>query len=55
MNRDGYKTIGIQDSIYKDIESIVKTTDSKYRSVGEFVHEALRLRLEQLRAAGKKR
>lgn len=46
---DGYRTIRIREPLYDEIERIAQQPDSFYRSVSEFVHEALRTRLEELR------
>jgi Arc/MetJ-type ribon-helix-helix transcriptional regulator len=51
---DGYRTIRIQDSLYEEIENMTKDPESFYRSVSEFAHEALRVRLEEVRHNGKK-
>ncbi|MDG6988717.1 MAG: hypothetical protein JRN21_05250 [Nitrososphaerota archaeon] len=51
---DGYRTIRIQDAIYAEIEKMTKEEDSFYRSVSEFVHESLRIRLQEIRQGRKK-
>lgn len=49
LKEHGYKTVRIQSVVYNEIEIAIRRPDSMYRSVSEFVHEALRLRLEQLK------
>ncbi|MDG6982735.1 MAG: hypothetical protein JRM74_04700 [Nitrososphaerota archaeon] len=51
---DGYRTIRIQDTIYAEIEKMTEEEDSFYRSVSEFVHESLRIRLQEIRQSRKK-
>jgi glycine cleavage system H protein len=41
-----WKTISIRQELIKEIEKIIKT--GRYRSISEFVSEAIRLRLEEL-------
>lgn len=41
-----WKTISIRQELIKEIERIIKT--GRYRSISEFVSEAIRLRLEEL-------
>jgi glycine cleavage system H protein len=42
-----WKTISIRQELIKQIEKIIKT--GRYRSISEFVSEAIRLRLEEVR------
>lgn len=42
-----YENVGIQRELYAETKEYV-TKSGRYRSVSEFVHEAVRLRLEQL-------
>lgn len=51
---DGYRTIRIQESLYEEIERLTTEQGSLYRSVSEFVHEALRVRLEGMRQPKKR-
>ncbi len=44
---EGYKNVGIQEDLYAQAEAWVKKS-KRYRSVSEFIHEAIRLRLERL-------
>jgi len=44
-----WKTISIRQELIKEIEKIIKT--GRYRSISEFVSEAIRLRLEELTRA----
>jgi len=44
-----WKTISIRQELIKEIERIIKT--GRYRSISEFVSEAIRLRLEELTRA----
>jgi glycine cleavage system H protein len=44
-----WKTISIRQELIKEIEKIIKT--GRYRSISEFVSEAVRLRLEELTRA----
>jgi Arc/MetJ-type ribon-helix-helix transcriptional regulator len=43
----GYRNVGIREDLYKQAETWVRKS-KRYRSVSEFVHEAIRLRLEKL-------
>ena len=52
---DGYRTVRIHEAVYKEIENLTREPDALYRSVSEFVHEALRIRLEHVRDSSKKR
>jgi Arc/MetJ-type ribon-helix-helix transcriptional regulator len=47
-----YENVGIQRELYDEIRDYT-TQSGRYRSVSEFVHEAVRLRLEQLIREGK--
>ncbi len=42
-----YVNVGIQRQLYNEIRVFVDKS-GRYRSVSEFVHEAVRIRLEQL-------
>lgn len=42
-----YENVGIQRQLYDEARGFVDRS-GRYRSVSEFVHEAVRLRLEQL-------
>jgi Arc/MetJ-type ribon-helix-helix transcriptional regulator len=42
-----YENVGIQRQLYEETREFVGKS-GRYRSVSEFVHEAVRLRLEQL-------
>lgn len=42
-----WKTVSIRQELIKEIEKIIKT--GQYRSISEFISEAIRLRLEELR------
>ena len=42
-----WKTVSIRQELTKEIEKIIKT--GQYRSISEFISEAIRLRLEELR------
>jgi Arc/MetJ-type ribon-helix-helix transcriptional regulator len=42
-----YENVGIQRQLYEEMREFVGES-GRYRSVSEFVHEAVRLRLEQL-------
>jgi Arc/MetJ-type ribon-helix-helix transcriptional regulator len=42
-----YENVGIQRQLYEEIRDLVDKS-GRYRSVSEFVHEAVRIRLEQL-------
>ncbi len=44
---EGYHNVGVQEDLYKQAEAWVKKS-KRYRSVSEFIHEAIRLRLERL-------
>lgn len=44
-----WKTVSIRQELIKEIEKIIKT--GRYRSISEFVSEAIRLRLEELMRA----
>lgn len=44
---EGYRNVGVQEDLYEQIEAWVKKS-RRYRSVSEFIHEAIRLRLERL-------
>ncbi len=44
---EGYKNVGVQEDLYRQAEAWVKKS-KRYRSVSEFIHEAIRLRLERL-------
>ncbi len=44
---EGYKNVGIQEDLYAQAEAWVRKS-KRYRSVSEFIHEAIRLRLERL-------
>jgi glycine cleavage system H protein len=44
-----WKTISIRQELIKEIEKVIKT--GRYRSISEFVSEAVRLRLEELMRA----
>ena len=46
---EDWKTVSIRQELIKEIERILKT--GRYRSVSEFVSEAIRLRLEELMRA----
>jgi glycine cleavage system H protein len=46
-----WKTISIRQELIKEIEKMIKT--GRYRSISEFVSEAIRLRLEELSRAEK--
>jgi metal-responsive CopG/Arc/MetJ family transcriptional regulator len=46
--KDGFKGISLKTSLVNEVEALIKT-NSGYRSVAEFVSEAIRLRLEALR------
>lgn len=50
---DGYRTVRIQEALYDQIEKLTQEPNSFYRSVSEFVHEALRLRLEHTKSGSK--
>jgi Arc/MetJ-type ribon-helix-helix transcriptional regulator len=45
--RKPYENVGIQRELYDEIKEFVSKS-GRYRSVSEFTHEAVRLRLEQL-------
>ena len=45
---DGFKGISLKASLVNEVEALIKTNPG-YRSVAEFVSEAIRLRLEELR------
>jgi len=45
--RKPYENVGIQRELYDEVKEYVGKS-GRYRSVSEFVHEAVRLRLEQL-------
>ena len=45
---EGFKGISLKASLVNEVEALINT-GSGYRSVAEFVSEATRLRLEQLR------
>jgi Arc/MetJ-type ribon-helix-helix transcriptional regulator len=42
-----YENVGIQRELYEEIKDYT-TKSGRYRSVSEFVHESVRLRLEQV-------
>ncbi len=42
-----YENVGIQRQLYDEVRGFVDKS-GRYRSVSEFVHEAVRIRLEQL-------
>jgi Arc/MetJ-type ribon-helix-helix transcriptional regulator len=44
---EGYKNVGVQEDLYAQAEAWVRKS-KRYRSVSEFIHEAIRLRLERL-------
>jgi Arc/MetJ-type ribon-helix-helix transcriptional regulator len=44
---EGYKNVGVQEDLYAQAQAWVKKS-KRYRSVSEFIHEAIRLRLERL-------
>ncbi|HDI07908.1 MAG TPA: glycine cleavage system protein GcvH [Candidatus Bathyarchaeota archaeon] len=44
-----WKTVSIRQQLIKEIEEVIKT--GRYRSISEFVSEAIRLRLEELMRA----
>jgi len=44
-----WKTVSIRQELIKEIEKIIKM--SRYRSISEFISEAIRLRLEELMRA----
>ena len=44
---DGFKGISLKASLVNEVEALIKTNPG-YRSVAEFVSEAIRLRLEHL-------
>lgn len=47
----GFKGVSLKADLVNDVEAFVNSS-SGYRSVAEFVSEAVRLRLEQLRKNG---
>jgi Arc/MetJ-type ribon-helix-helix transcriptional regulator len=44
---EGYRNVGVREDLYKQVEAWVRKS-KRYRSVSEFIHEAIRLRLERL-------
>jgi len=44
---NGFKGVSLKTSLVNEVEALIKT-NSGYRSVAEFVSEAIRLRLEEL-------
>jgi hypothetical protein len=46
---DGYRTVRIQEALYLEVEHLTQGKEALYRSVSEFVHEAIRLRLSQVK------
>ena len=53
-NKKPYENVGIQRELYEEIRQYVLKS-GRYRSVSEFTHEAVRLRLEQLVRESKSR
>ena len=49
MPRRRYRTIAIPEDLYEKCEQVVKSGDLGYSSVSEFVKEAIRKRLEELK------
>lgn len=50
---EGFKGVSLKADLYREIEDFVKD-HLGYRSVAEFVSEAVRLRMEQLRLIPKR-
>jgi len=48
MSRWRWKTVQIRRELYEEVKKIVQK-DPRYHSINEFVAEAVRLRLEQIR------
>jgi metal-responsive CopG/Arc/MetJ family transcriptional regulator len=49
MARKGYTTIALPDELVKEMDSIIKSKKKGYTSRGEFVKEALRSLLKQVK------
>lgn len=47
--REGFKGVSLKTSLYNEVENYVEDSIG-YKSVAEFVSEAIRLRLEQLKS-----
>jgi Arc/MetJ-type ribon-helix-helix transcriptional regulator len=45
----GYRNVGVREDLYKQVEAWVRKS-KRYRSISEFIHEAIRLRLERMEA-----
>jgi len=45
-----YRKISLNASLVREVEDLIKQT-RKYRSIAEFVNEAIRLRLSEVRRA----
>ena len=48
MKSKDYQNVGIHHDLFEELDLFVKET-KRYRSVSEFVHESIRLRLELLK------
>jgi metal-responsive CopG/Arc/MetJ family transcriptional regulator len=48
VESEGFKGVSIKAELYHEVENFVEESSS-YRSVAEFVSEAIRLRFEQLK------
>jgi len=46
--REGFKGVSLKADLYREVETFVRENKS-YRSVAEFVSEACRLRLQELK------
>jgi len=44
-----YRTVGLPEELYKECEAIVKSEKLSYSSISEFVKDAVRRRLEEIK------
>lgn len=44
-----YRKVSVESGLVADVKGFVAEPNSGYRSTSEFVHEAIRLRLQELR------
>lgn len=49
---EGYKNVGVREELYAQVEMWVRKS-KRYRSISEFIHESIRLRLERLESEEK--
>lgn len=46
-----YRKVSVESGLVADVKGFVAEPHSGYRSTSEFVHEAIRIRLQELRKA----